>query len=74
MVHMDRRQRMQIGIDRARGDVVDHDADTAGVLDGQALVDARIVRRGTAALAHDDLSRHLRGIEHRIAIQSAEKH
>ena len=67
MVHMDRRQRMQIGIDGVRRDVIDHGADAAGILDGKALVDARVVRRGTAALADDDLSRHLRGIEHWIA-------
>ena len=57
---VNRWDKVEVRVDRStRGNIVKNDADASGVLDRQALVNASVIRRRTAALANYDLASDL---------------
>jgi hypothetical protein len=54
---------VKVGVEGIGGDVIKNHPDASGVLDRQALVNASVSRRGSAAFANYDLARDLCGIE-----------
>ena len=67
VLQVHRRHEVEVGVDRVGAGVDQDHADAAGLLDGEALVDAG----GDAAVADDDLAGHLGGVEDDGAVRLA---